>query len=171
MNVLIDSLTPCLENAKTGEIAETTFSVATKQELTDLKEWKFNWLSEDLKQCEIYKLQVNNSTDIQGLVALTVFESDAAVYVNIAESAPNNIGNDKDYIGVGGHLFAIAVQRSLELGYGGFVFMDAKNIELVNHYRKTLGAVLLGVPHPYRMYIDEKTAQNLLNIYNFNKEG
>lgn len=123
-----------------------------------------------MKESEIYKLQIKHDTVIQGLIALTKFEKDQAVYVNIAESAPHNLGKNKKYNGVGGHLFAIAVYRSIELGYGGFVFMDAKNTELVEHYQKTLGATFLGIPHPYRMFIDEDAAKRLLNVYTLETE-
>ncbi|MDD6396542.1 MAG: hypothetical protein PUB37_10245 [Firmicutes bacterium] len=170
MDLLIDKFTPCLENTKTGEFIETSFSLASAQEIKKLHGWKFNWLSNDLKEAEIYKLQIKNDFVIQGLIALTAFERDNAVYVNIAESAPHNLGKNKQYNGVGGHLFAVAVQRSKELGYGGFVFMDAKNTDLVKHYQKALGATLLGIPHPYRMFIDEDTAENLLKIYTLDKE-
>lgn len=47
----------------------------------------------------------------------------------------------KRYEGVGGHLFAIMMpQKSMEKGYGGFVFLDAKNADLVRHYEEALGA-------------------------------
>ena len=165
LSVTIDKFTPCLENAKTGETMPTSFSVITRNELEKLNGWKFNWLSPDLKDADIYKLTIAGGKEIQGLIALTKFERDKAVYVNIAESAGHNLGKDKKYSGVGGHLFAIAAKRSLDLGYGGFVFMDAKNLELVKHYQDALGAVLLGRPHPYRMFIDEEAANNLLRIY------
>lgn len=170
LDIAIDKFTPCLENVKTGEFIETTYSLANKSELRQLKGWNFDWLSNDLKNTDIYKLQIKGDSEIQGLIALTKFERDKAVYVNIAESAPHNLGKDKKYNGVGGHLFAIAAQRSKDLGYGGFVFMDAKNLELVKHYRDTLGAQLLGIPHPYRMFIDEDAAESLLKIYTLNKE-
>ena len=50
-------------------------------------------------------------------------------------------------------------------GNDGFVFMDAKNRELVEHYKETLGETLLGHPHEYSMFIDEENAQKLLKIY------
>lgn len=171
LNVTIDKFTPCLENAKTGEIIETTYAPANESELRQLKGWNFDWLADDLKNVNIYKLQIKGDSEIQGLVALTKFDRDKAIYVNIAESAPHNLGDNKKYNGVGGHLFAIAAQTSKDLGYGGFVFMDAKNVELVKHYRDTLGAKFLGIPHQYRMFIDEDAAEKLLGIYNLNKEG
>ena len=48
--------------------------------------------------------------------------------------------------------------------------MDAKNLRLVSHYAKTLGAVFIGTPHPYRMAIDETTAKRIINFYNFKGE-
>ena len=171
VELLIDGFTPCLENTATGEFEETFFSQVTENELKSIKGWKFNWRAKDLKDTKIYKLVIKKRPyEIQGLVALRVFEKDMAVYVNIAESAPHNIGKEKKYSGVGGHLFAIAAYVSKELGFGGFVFMDAKNIDLVKHYQTTLGAVLLGIPHPYRMYIDEYAAEKLLSIYEIKKE-
>ena len=122
-------------------------------------------MDKDLEKTEIYKLRIAGDDNIQGLVALTDFKRDKAIYVNLAESAPHNMGIGKKYSGVGGHLFAIAADISYEKGYGGFIFMDAKNTELVEHYSKTLGAVLLGRPHPYRMFVDEENAMKLLNTY------
>jgi hypothetical protein len=170
MNLVIDKFTPCLENAQTGEIMPTEFSKASYEELRKLNGWNFNWTDKQLKDAEIYKLCLKNDKKIQGLVALTDFKRDMAVYVNIAESAPHNLGKNKKFIGVGGHLFAIAAKVSMDKGYGGFVFMDAKNIELVKHYGKALGAVFLGRPHPYRMFIDEENAARLLEMYTFEEE-
>lgn len=170
VDMLIDKFTPCLEDAKTGEILQTSFSMATRKELKNLKGWNFDWTHSDLNKADVYKLTIDGSNEIQGLIALTKYERDKAMYVNIVESAPHNLGVNKRYNGVGGHLYAVAVQKSLECGYGGFVFMDAKNIELVEHYKKTLGAVWLGRPHEYRMFIDEESARKLIDIYTL-KEG
>ncbi len=170
MNIEIDKLTPCLEEVKTGKIVDTFFTSVSKQELNTLKNWKFNWTSNKLNNYETYKLVVKNDDRIQGLVAIKDIPQDKSVYVRIAESAPHNMGENKEYKGVGGHLFAIAVLRSFELGYNGFVYMDAKNIRLVSHYSKMLGAIFIGTPHPYRMAIDETTAKKLLNLYNFRRD-
>ncbi len=170
MDLTIDKFTPCLEDTKTGRLVPTVFEKASHKELTALEGWKFNWLACELSEAEIYKLHLKDDNTIQGLVAVTDFVRDMAMYVNIAESAPHNLGAEKQFNGVGGHLFAIAVQVSIEKGYGGFVFMDAKNKELVKHYNKTLGAVLLGRPHPYRMFIDEESAKRLLDIYTLRRD-
>lgn len=171
MNIEIDKLTPCLERVSDKEIVDTTFSPVTKAELKTLKKWQFKWTARDLAECEIYKLTVENDDRIQGLIAIQDMRGSNAVYVKIAESAPHNFGTSKEYIGVGGHLFAIAVQRSYELGYGGFVYMDAKNTKLVKHYAERLGAIHIGHPHPYRMIIDEMAAYKLIRTYNFRRDS
>jgi len=171
INILLDKFTPCLENISTGETVSTTFSKAKPEELKSLRKqgWKFNWSSKNLCDCEIYKLTVEGDNTINGLIAIENFRNDNAVYVRLVESAPHNIGKNKQYRGVGGHLFAIAAKQSINYGYGGFLFLDAKNIELVNHYRKTLNAVFIGsklhAGKYYRMYVDEIDARKLLEIY------
>jgi hypothetical protein len=169
ISIEVDKFTPCLIERATGKIVNTEYSIATLKELTNIKKsgWNFDWLSDDLKESTIYKLTLENDDDIQGLIAVTDFPKDNAVYINLAESAPNNLGENKKYEGVGGHLFAIAGKHSIDKGYGGFLFLDAKNFELVEYYHKKFGATLLGMPHQYRMFIDEDNIQKLLKIYTF----
>lgn len=169
MNIEIDKLTPCLEKISTGKIVNTFYSRASESELKNLLEWNFKWSEIPQNKFEIFKLNVENDDRIQGLIAIANVVPDKAVYVKIAESAPHNLGNAKEYLGVGGHLFAIAVSRSLELGYGGFIYMDAKNLKLVEHYSKILGASLIGSPHPFRMAVDEQAAARLVEYYNFRR--
>ena len=170
MDIVIDQLTPCLKRAKDGKIVDTFYKPAAKKELRSLKGWLFDWTHDDLENSQVYKLMAEDDERIQGLVAIKKLPRDRAVYVQIAESAPHNKTKNKEYIGVGGHLFAIAVQISYESGYDGFVFMDAKNTSLVSHYARTLGALFIGHPHPYRMIIDEEAAYKLIRIYNFGRD-
>lgn len=170
MDLTIDQFTPCLMDARTGKLMDTSFSPISAKELHKIKGWGFDWSDKALIQDEIYKLTLAGDDKIQGLVAIRSMERDRAVYVHIAESAPHNLGSGKQYSGVGGHLFAIAAQKSVEAGYGGYFFMDAKNLTLVKHYQETLGAMWLGMPHEYRMIVDEEAAAHLLSIYTF-EEG
>jgi len=84
----------------------------------------------------------------------------------LAESAPHNLGKNKKYEGVGGHLFAIAIKLSQANGFNGYVFFDAKNSDLVKHYHEKFGARrLLTRVHEYRMEIPEEQALQLLQTY------
>ncbi|MDR2559201.1 MAG: hypothetical protein LBC86_06630 [Oscillospiraceae bacterium] len=166
----IDKLTPCLEKVSTGEIVKTTYAKADKNELSSLKGWLFNWKDYNLNDCEIYKVLVDDDSRIQGLIAVKDEPSNNAIYIKIAESAPHNKGKEKEYLGTGGHLFAISVLISMNKGYGGFVYMDAKNRRLVDHYIEILGASYVGGVHPFRVSIGEIAAKRLIDFYNFKRE-
>ena len=64
------------------------------------------------------------------------------------------------------HLFAIAIKLSNAMGFNGYVFFDAKNMKLVDHYaRKFRASRVMARIHIYRMEINEANAQKLLDIY------
>ena len=140
IDTFIDKLTPCLVDAATGEILSTIFSIATKNDIAELTNngWAFDWNANSLEKLNIYKLLIKDDYTIQGLIATEVFRG--AVYVHLLENAPQNRGEYRKYEGVGGHLFAIAMRLSVALGFGGYIFFDAKNMELVKHYSDMLGA-------------------------------
>ena len=135
IDILIDKLTPCLERVATGELLPTVFSLAEEKELIGLKakDWLFDWQEEyNYRERLVYKLLLKDDNKIQGLLSAEIMRG--LVFIRLAESAPHNRIN-KEYDGVGGHLFAIAIKLSLSLGFGGYVCMDAKNMELVKHYQ------------------------------------
>jgi len=166
IDILIDKLTPCLVQISTGKVHQTVFSIAESDEIAGLPEkgWFFDWNDDELHTTNIYKLLVKGDDTIQGLVAAGVVRG--AVYVHLAESAPHNRGEEKQYNGVGGHLFAIAAKLSIANGFGGYIYFEAKNMELVQHYAKMLGAER--VPsriHVYRMEVSEENARKIINEY------
>ena len=166
IDIIIDRLPPCLFEIATGQTYPTTFSIVTTNEIQNLQShgWNFDWTDKELAFCNIYKLQVENSVEIQGLVAAEVVRG--AVYIHLAESAPHNLPPNKRFDGVGGHLFAIAVKLSMAMRFGGYVYFEAKNRELADHYTSAFGARLLRTRiHDYRMEIDEISAQILIDKY------
>lgn len=166
IDITIDKLTPCLLETSSGNVMQTTFSIAKPDEIDNLqsKGWLFNWTGSDLAYCNIYKLQIKDDEAIQGLVAAEIVRG--AVYVHLIESAPHNQLPNKAYEGVGGHLFAIAIKLSLALGFGGYIYFEAKNQQLADHYAEVFGAKLLRTRiHEYRMDIDEMEACKLIEKY------
>lgn len=166
IDIIIDRLPPCLVEVETGQIHQTTFSVAKAAEIRNLQKrgWNFDWADKDLAYCNVYKLQIEDDNEVQGLVAAEVVRG--AVYIHLAESAPHNQQPNKKYDGVGGHLFAIAIKLSLAMGFGGYVYFEAKNSELAEHYTNSMGARLLRTRiHEYRMEIDEDSAHKLIEKY------
>ena len=166
IDIHIDKLTPCLVEVSTGKELQTIYSVATEDDISGLsdKGWLFDWADDDLQQTNIYKLLIVGDDTIHRLVSAEVIRG--AVFVHLVESAPHNRGETKQYEGVGGHLFAIAMMLSTVNGFSGYVFFDAKNKRLAKHYFDMLGATM--VPsriHMYRMEVLEEVAQGIIEKY------
>jgi hypothetical protein len=93
-----------------------------------------------------------------------------AAYLHWACTAPHNnkyeFGTQK-YTGVGGHLFAIAADKSNVWGYEGAIHGFAANEELLRHYMDVFQAEYLGMLHQYQFFIDEEQSKNLLEVYHY----
>lgn len=126
--------------------------------------WKFNWNNPLESGCDIYKLLIKKDSEIQGLISLKKMVKDFAMCIEIIESAPHNLGKKGKYKGVGGHLFAIACQKSFENGFCGYVYFESKT-NLMNYYNEKFGAVWTGYKN--RMVIETSKALELINIYTF----
>lgn len=175
INIEIDELTPCLRDNKTGELVET--EVRQIIDYNELKEctpqngWDFPW-DKPPKDSEVYAVSVKDSTEIEGLIALRSEPNNDAVYMYWGNAAPHNRITDnnteKKYNGVGGHLFAVAIHKSLQNGFGGVIYADAANKELLSHFINEHGAFPIGThEHPYRFLLDGESAKNLFKTYNF----
>ena len=93
--------------------------------------------------------------------------------MGFASTAPQNnkllTGGKKKYIGVGGHLFAAAIEESVKAGNGGCVYGFAANVDLLKYYVKELGAYHFPMLHPYQIVIEGEAAQNLIDTYNYER--
>ena len=136
----IDTMTPCLKDTKTGELVDT--EVVRIKRASFLRKynkkngWYVNW-NELLEENEIYALVIHGSVDIQGLLAVRPDENMASAFVTWMCASPENnpeLSQKKKYEGVGGHLFAIAAQRSFDYGFGGAICGFAANQKLMEHY-------------------------------------
>lgn len=163
ISIEVDKLTNSIESRFSGDIFDTEFYRLWKSNKKEIKskDWLFDWHKEiDYTNREIYKLIIKDNINvIQGLMSLSI-EPDH-VLIHLIESAKFNSGKNKAFIGIAGNMFAFACKKSKELGYKGYVGFVAKT-NLVEHYKKTLGAQLLGMQ---RMAIDETAANKLINQY------
>jgi len=163
VDIKIDEFTPCLIERSTGEILNTKYFRITKEDVSNL-DWKFNWnLPFKTKDCEVVALSLENSNDYEGLIAYKVMQKDKSVEVMLTESAPYNVGRAGKYDGVGAHLFAIAIKKSIEEGFGGHIYYIAKS-NLISHYEKELGAVLIN-SRTRLMEVDEQAANRIYKLY------
>ncbi|PIQ20075.1 MAG: hypothetical protein COW65_17140 [Cytophagales bacterium CG18_big_fil_WC_8_21_14_2_50_42_9] len=106
---------------------------------------------------KVYKLTiVNNSGIVQGLISLTIETNH--ILMNLLESVPFNIGENKLYEGVAENLVAYACKVSFQHEFDGYVAFTAKT-NLIKHYEKTLGAYHIG---RNRMIIPAEAAKILV---------
>ncbi|MDO5415768.1 MAG: hypothetical protein Q4F29_01090 [Lachnospiraceae bacterium] len=80
-------------------------------------QWHINW-ADLLADNHVYALVIKGTADIQGLVAIQKNPDWKVVYITWMCAAPHNsrfLTNHPKYLGVGGHLFAIAIDKSFNL--------------------------------------------------------
>ena len=169
----IDELTTCIKNTLTGDILETeVIRLKRKSFLSKFNEktgWYVNW-AEFSDETEIYGLVIKGSVDIQGLIAVTDDPKSNAVYLNWGCVSPNNNSwrnGTKQYEGVGGHLFAIAIDISLKKGYGGCIHAIAMDQKILDHYVNNYGAIIVGIMHPFHFVIEEESALLIKEVYKY----
>ncbi len=174
INIEFDEFVPCLKDAETGEIFQTEVRELTKSEYSRFKEadgWNIDW--SDIPDGEqVLGVYLKNDTEPQGLIAIR--KDKGGVYLSYASTAPINnklLNNGKQkFIGVGGHLFAAAIEESVKAGNEtGCIYGYVANQEVLNHYIENFGAVHLPITHEYQFIIDGEAAEQILSKYNFER--
>ncbi len=171
--VTIDNLTPCLRDVETGDVVETeVIRIRRKsflQKFNKKNRWYANW--KDLaNDNEIYALVIKGTVDIQGLVAIQNNPDYKAVYISWAVAAPHNnpeLITQKKYEGVGGHLLAIAIDKSEQYGYNGDVTGFCRSKEIMKHFVNAHGATDMGILHKYQIGIFDEAAQKIREVYDY----
>lgn len=130
---IIDRLTNSVLNTISGDSFPTEVSILTKSDLKNITKkngWNFDWRVEfKNEESEQYKLTiVNNPNIIQGLLSITI-ETDH-IFMNLLESAPFNIGQNKLYEGVAGNLVAYACKLSFQKGLMALFHLQPKHNSL-----------------------------------------
>ncbi|NML22790.1 hypothetical protein HHL16_18035 [Pseudoflavitalea sp. G-6-1-2] len=163
---IIDKITDCIIEVKSGKKFETEISRVTNADLkTVLKKngWNFNWRKEfNDPEKQVYKLKAEEGDDrIQGLISVIPRPENLAYEMILVETAPHNFGRRKLYDGVLGNLVAYVCKMSFEMKFGGVVYFIPKN-SLIQHYRVKLRAEVI---HQNRMAIYPEDAMFLKNSY------
>ena len=169
----VDELTNCLRDSLTGDIIDTeSIRIKRKSFLRKFNKktgWYTNW-ADLVPENEVYALVLKGTADIQGLIAIRPEPRMNALFLTWACTAPHNnkiLVDTPKYIGVGGHLFAIAAKVSFDYGYEGAMTGYAANKDLVNHYCKAFNAEWIQALHPYQIFIDEENAKQLMEVYSY----
>lgn len=173
VDIWIDTITPCLIDTVTNKKEETVvFKIESRsylKQFTVKNGWNIDWVKLS-KDVECYALALRGNNEIQGLIAIKNDINADAVYLHYASTAPHN---DKHrhgfqrYSGVGGHLFAIAAEKSIEWHHGGSLYGFAADKKLLDHYVETFGAIRVGILHPYHFWIPEERSEKIMEVYNY----
>ncbi len=172
----IDKLVPCLEDTSTGNLVDSVVRKMSRTDLLNYNEsnsWLIDWHSMSFTN-DIYGVFVKGKSTPEGMIALK--KDEGFMYISFMCVAPYNNkhllnGTPPKYEGLGGHLFAIAIKKSVEAGFGGFVVGVAKNKKLLNHYVTKYGAEYIPFNKTYRFAIYGKAAINIVRYYNYEVEG
>lgn len=169
----VDELVPCLKDTTTGEFIETeVIRVRRASFLAKFNEkngWYTNW-KDLLEKNEIYALVLKGTVDIQGLVAIENNAEYNAVYISWAVAAPHNnpeLAMQKKYEGVGGHLLAIAIDKSEQFGYNGDVTGFCRTEQIMNHFVNAYGAEAICMLHDYQIGIFDEAAKRIREVYDY----
>lgn len=119
---------------------------------------------------------IKGTVSVEGLVAIEKVPEQQAVHIRWGCTAPHNniwANGTQRYKGVGGHLFAIAGQKSLEYGFGGFVYGEASDRGLFEYYTDPERDIKAspfpwGMPrHEYRIAVDEEAMKRIMEVYTY----
>ncbi len=162
INIEIDEYTPCLRR-KDGVLVKTTFEEIKPKRISEMK---FKWNVKSHDDDKLYVLYADGDTRIQGAMFIRKCPDDHSMRVDLVESAKHN-RIDKEYTGVGAHLFAEAIKQSYENGFDGDVTFTSKT-NLKNYYMEKLGAVNI---IDNEMLITGEASKKLFERYYGEKNG
>ncbi len=165
---LIDELTECVREVKTGVIVQTEVVPLTWEIAKNIHKkngWRFDWKAEFKKnENQFFYLKTCSHDDrIQGLIAVKPMLERKLVFMRLIETAPHNYGSKKEYKGVPGNLVAYTCKMSFDLGMEGYVYFIAKT-KMINHYEVELGAEVIS-RRENTMMIRTVNALKLVNLY------
>ena len=172
ISIEIDGFAPCLIECKTGRVVNTTVKEMKRSELKGYNKsngWYIDWSKVPHNQT-IKAIFAEGNEEIQGLIAYRPVSESFAVKIHWIVANPKSNGNltkDKEYKGIGAHLFAIAAKISFDEGYDGCVQAQAANRKLLEYYICKLGAKFIS---GYNFYLDTAVAKELLAKCNWRDE-
>lgn len=172
IDIEIDGFAPCLIECKTGRVVNTTVKEMKRSELKGYNKsngWYIDWSKVPHNQT-IKAIFAEGNEEIQGLIAYRPVSESFAVKIHWIVANPKSNGNltkNKEYKGIGAHLFAIAAKISFDEGYDGYVQAQAANRKLLEYYICKLGAKFIS---GYNFYLDTAVAKELLAKCNWRDE-
>lgn len=132
--------------------------------------WQTDWTSAFIAEGKHKNIALKTPEgELIALACYEVLEDAVAVYIAYAESAPESnptMTKVKKYNGIGKAVIAFGVALSVNHGFGGTVFFEAKTSELARHYLMDFGAMPLpSFGGPQRFIVDREIARDIITDY------
>lgn len=118
----------------------------------------FEWGDE--KNYEVYKLTVNFSGEVLGLMSLDRNFAEQRIEIRLLELSSINIGTTRKYTRIAGILIAFACKESFLSGFYGFVSLIPKT-KLIDHYKSVYGFV----PYGKHLVVELQSSEKLMHKY------
>lgn len=128
------------------------------RKLTKSRYW-FDWRTE--KDYLVYKLRLEGSSDILGIMSLIHHEEEKRFAINLLAVSKENRGKQKTYENIAGNLISYACREAVRLyALEGCVSLVPKT-ELKEHYIKKYGMLDAG----WQLFLEGRPLLNLLKTY------
>ncbi len=134
--------------------------------------WQSPWTSPYIADPRYMKYAVKTEAEeLIALAAYEVIESFIAIHIVYLESQPESnptMTQTKKYAGIGKVLIAYGIKLSIDHGFGGAVFFQAKTPELEKHYVADFGAQYLpsaGFSGAPRLIIEGEAAKRVFTSF------
>lgn len=121
-------------DTKTNESFIVSISPVTDSELRSItkKEFWFNWKEES--EHKVYKLQINGTQEVLGLISLEAFEIESRIEIRLLAVSRENRGKNKKYERIAGNLLAFAAKEAIKM-FGEWACISlVPKTELIEHY-------------------------------------
>ncbi len=119
----------------------------------------FDWKIE--KNQEVYKLQINGSSDILGLVSIERISQEWRIHIRLLTVSKENKGKEKKYDNIAGNLIAYVAKIAIrEYGELACVSLRPKS-QIAQHYIDKYNMNITGIT----LSIEVPEIINLINLY------
>lgn len=153
---LVEIKTRARREVKITILEDDDYKMLTK------KRYHFLWKSfRNRMDVAVYKLQLSGDDDILGVMALIEVPDESRIEINLLACSKENVGKNKAYGGIAGHLIAYACSQAVKrYGRDACVSLVPKT-RLKNHYIRKYGMLDAG----WQLFLEGKALNDIILKY------
>ena len=148
-------------NTKTKEKHKVEILPVEKEDfkLLTKKRYFFDWKKE--KKYELYKLRIEGTTDILGLVSIERIPEEWRIHIRLLTVSDENKGRNKLYENIAGNLITYVSKLAVK-DYAEYACVSLKpKSKIAKHYINKFGMNITGLT----LSVEIPEIMNLINIY------